>query len=161
MIPSLSPQQLQAACTALSSAALIRLVSEIDDHGAIPPRELARTLTDLTPHQIRQAIEQADALGLLDRSSCGLGLTAEGGDLADVYDATARWARRHNQPAPICDFAGRIRHTFALLGEPAAVDPRTTGGEAAAGLGRVHRLLAEWIHAHPSQQIRGAYGVAA
>ncbi|MGW7423591.1 regulator [Streptomyces sp. NPDC054813] len=161
MISAISPQQLKHACTALSGAALIRLVSEIDDHGAIPPRALTRTLTDLTTHQIRQATEQADALGLLDRAHSGLGLTAAGGDLADVYDATARWARRHNYPAPICDFAGRIRHTFALLGEPAAADPRTTDGEAAAELGRVHQLLAEWIHTHQSQQIRSTYGVAA
>ncbi|GGS93065.1 hypothetical protein [Streptomyces chromofuscus] len=160
MIPAISPQQLKRACTALSGAALIRLVSEIDDHGAIPPRALARTLTELTTHQIRQATEQADALGLLDRSHSGLGLTAAGQDLADVYDATARWARRHNHPAPICDFAGRIRHTFALLGEPTA-DPRPTDGEAAAELGRVYRLLAEWIHTHQSQQIRSTYGVAA
>ncbi|MFI5795935.1 hypothetical protein [Streptomyces sp. NPDC051677] len=160
MMPALSPQQLQVACTELSSAGLIRLVSEIDDHGAIPPRALACTLTDLTRDQIRQATEQADALGLLDRSHSGLGLTPAGGDLADLYDATARWARRNNYPAPVCDFAGRIRHTFALLGEPAA-NPRPTEGEADAELGRVQRLLAEWIHTHQPPQIRGDHGVAA
>ncbi|NJQ03362.1 hypothetical protein [Streptomyces zingiberis] len=160
MIPALSPQQLQAACTALSSAGLIRLISEIDDHGAIPPRALACTLNDLTRDQIRQATEEADAFGLLDRSHSGLGLTPAGADLADLYDATARWARRNNYPAPICDFAGRIRRTFALLGE-ASADPRPTEGGADAELGRVHRLLAEWIHTHQPQQIRGDHGVAA
>ena len=160
MIPALSPQQLQAACTELSSAGLVRLVSEIDDHGAIPPRALACTLTDLTRDQIRQATEQADTLGLLDRSHAGLGLTPAGGHLADLYDATARWARRHNYPAPVCDFAGRIRHTFSLLDE-ASADPRPAEGEADAELGRVHRLLTEWIHTHQSQQRHGAAGVAA
>ncbi|MEU9397766.1 regulator [Streptomyces sp. NPDC048324] len=160
MIHALTPQQFQAACAELSSAGLIRLVSEIDDHGAIPPRTLASTLTDLTRDQIRQATEQADALGLLDRSHSGLGLTPAGEDLADLYDATARWARRNNYPAPVCDFAGRIRHTFALLGESAAA-PRPREGEADAEFGRVHRLLAEWIHTHQLQQMRGDHGVAA
>lgn len=161
MIPALSPQQLRLACTQLSSADLIRLVSEIDDHGAIPPRALDHTFPDLAPQQIRQTIEQADSLGLLHRSGAGLGLTPGGEDLADVYDQAARWARRHNYPAPICDFASRIRHTFALLGEPAAANPHRTDGEAAAELGRVHRLLTEWIHTHQSQQRHGADGVAA
>ncbi|CAM5571761.1 HTH marR-type domain-containing protein OS=Streptomyces aurantiogriseus OX=66870 GN=GCM10010251_59930 PE=4 SV=1 [Streptomyces aurantiogriseus] len=156
-----SPQQLQAACTALSSASLIRLISEIDDHGAIPLRALACTLTDLTTDQIRKATKQADALGLLDRPGSGLGLTPAGQDLADVYDATARWARRNNYPAPISDFAGRIRHTFALLGQLAAADPRPRDDEADAELSRVHRLLAEWIHTHQSPQIHSADGVAA
>jgi DNA-binding HxlR family transcriptional regulator len=158
---SLSHQQLQRACTALSSTGLIRLVSEIDDHGAIPPRALARTLTDLTPQQIRRATEQAGALALLDHSRAGLGLTAAGQSLADVYDAAARWARRHNYPAPSGDFAGRIRHTFALLAELVAAVARPTDSEADVELGRVHQLLAEWIHTHHSQQIPGAYGVAA
>ncbi|MEU9246608.1 hypothetical protein [Streptomyces sp. NPDC048385] len=154
MIPTLSQQQVQHACTTLSSASVIRLVSEIDDHGAIPPRALARTLTDLTAHHLRQATEQADGLGLLDRSRTGLGLTAAGQDLADVYDATARWARRRNYPSPVCDFAGRIRHTFALLAEPTA---QSIGidSEADAELGYVRRLLAEWFHTHQFQQNRG------
>ncbi|MGW0708983.1 hypothetical protein ACWD4G_24045 [Streptomyces sp. NPDC002643] len=160
MMPALSPQQFRAACTALSSPGLIRLISEIDDHGAIPPRTLACTLTDLTRDQIRRATEQADALGLLDRSHPGLGLTPAGGALADLYDATARWARRHNYPAPVCDFAGRIRHTYALLSE-ASADPRPREGEADAELGRIHRLLAEWVYTHQTQQMRGDHGVAA
>jgi hypothetical protein len=161
VIPILATEQLQYACTTLASAGLVRLVSEIDDHGAIPPRALARTLPDLTPHQIRQATEQADALGLLDRSHRGLGLSAAGQDLADLYDATARWARRHNYPARICDFAGRIRHTLALLCESAVTDPRPQDGDAATGLGHVHRLLAEWVHTHQPQPTPDAYGAAA
>ncbi|MGP3733003.1 hypothetical protein ACTWJ9_07250 [Streptomyces sp. GDS52] len=158
MIPALSHQQLRGTCTALSSASLIRLVSEIDDHGAIPVRGLARTLAELSTRQIRQAIEQADALGLLTRTPGSVGLSAAGRDLADVYDATARWARRHNYPAPLCDFAGRIQHTFALLGMPTegTQDP---DGEQVAELGRIHRLMAEWVHTH--QRNRSTYGVAA
>ncbi|WSQ12926.1 hypothetical protein OG604_37030 [Streptomyces sp. NBC_01231] len=160
MMPSLSPQQIELACGPLSSASLIRLVSEIDDHGAIPPRALARTLTDLTAHHLRQATEQADALGLLDRSRTSLGLTTVGQDLADLYDATARWARRHNYPLPLCHFAGRIRHTFALLAEPTA-DSIASDSDAEAELGHVRRLLAEWFHTHQSQQSCGCDGVAA
>ncbi|MFE9308133.1 hypothetical protein ACFYM5_10575 [Streptomyces sp. NPDC006706] len=158
MIPALSHQQLRDTCTALSSAGLIRLVSEIDDHGAIPVCGLERALADLSTHQIRQAIEQADALGLLTRTSGSVGLSAAGRDLADVYDATARWARRHNYPAPLCHFAGRIQHTFALLVTPAA-DTRDSDGEHDAELGRVQRLLAEWVHTH--QRNCNTCGVAA
>ncbi|MFF7899692.1 hypothetical protein ACIP4X_29700 [Streptomyces sp. NPDC088817] len=158
MIPALSHQQLRDTCTALSSAGLNRLVSEIDDHGAIPVRGLERTLADLSPHQIRQAIEQAVALGLLTRTSGSVGLSAAGRDLADVYDATARWARRHNYPAQLCHFAERIHHTFALLATPAA-DTQDSDDEHDAELGRIHRLLAEWVHTH--QRNRSTYGVAA
>ncbi|MEF9902088.1 hypothetical protein ABZ669_13445 [Streptomyces hirsutus] len=158
MIPALSHQQLHAMCTALSSASLIRLVSEIDDHGAIPVRGLARTLADLSTRQIRQAIEQADVLGLLTRTPGSVGLSAAGRDLADVYDATARWARRHNYPAPLCDFAGRIQHTFALLGTTAE-GTQDSDGERDAELGRIHRLMTEWVHTH--QRNRSTHGVAA
>ncbi|MFD5656213.1 hypothetical protein [Streptomyces hirsutus] len=158
MIPALSHQQLRGTCTALSSASLIRLVSEIDDHGAIPVRGLARTLADLSTRQIRQAIEQADALGLLTRTPGSVGLSAAGRDLADIYDATARWARRHNYPTPLCDFAGRIQHTFALLGTPAAGTQDHLDGEHVAELGRIHRLMAEWVHAH--QRNHNTCGVA-
>ncbi|MEE1838028.1 regulator [Streptomyces sp. SP17KL33] len=160
MMPAFSPRQVQAASAELSSSGLIRLVSEIDDHGAIPPRTLSYTFADLTREQIRQAIGQADRLGLLDRSHAGLRLTPAGGDLADLYDASARWARRHNSPAPVCDFAERIRHTFALLGETSA-DPGLTAGETDAEFGRVQRLLAEWICTHQPRQICGDLGMAA
>lgn len=160
MIPALSHQQLKDTCTALSTAGLIRLVSEIDDHGAIPVRGLARTLPDISTHQLRQATEQADALGLLNRTPASMGLAAAGQDLADVYDATARWARQHNYPATHCDFAGRIRHTFALLGE-AAADARASDDQSNAELACVQRLLTEWIHTHQHQRAHGTYGFAA
>ncbi|MGW2822137.1 hypothetical protein ACWC24_14160 [Streptomyces sp. NPDC001443] len=160
MIPAISPQQLQHACAALSSADLICLVSEIDDHEAIPPRALTRTLTALTTHQIRQAVDQADTLGLLDRSLSGLELTAAGRDLADLYDATARWARRNNYPAATGDFAGRIHHTFALLAETIA-DARFARFEVDAELRRIRRQMADWLSAHQPQQTSCTSGVAA
>ncbi|MFE3645923.1 hypothetical protein ACFXOM_33955 [Streptomyces sp. NPDC059169] len=164
MTTSLSPEQLQPVCTALSSAALIRLISEIDDNGSIPSRGLARTLSDLTPHQIRHATEQAHALGLVHaRRGASLGLTESGADLADVYDATARWARRHEYPARSGDFTGRIRHTLALLAEPqvfaalaAAQAPshlaaagRLSTAKAAAELVQPWNALAQWLDANP------------
>ncbi|MFC9431582.1 hypothetical protein [Streptomyces sp. NPDC056987] len=154
-------QQLQRAGAVLSSPGLIRLVSEIDDHGAIPERGLARFLGDLSTHQIRQATMLADTLGLLDRTYDGLGLTAAGQSLADVYDATARWARRHNYPAPQSDFAGRIRHTFALLHDPTQAESGSADNGADAGPEHVRRLLAEWINAHQPQPSRDTYGAAA
>lgn len=155
-----SGRQAQRVSTVLSSPGLIRLVSEIDDHGAIPERGLARTLSDLSTHQIRQATEQARVLGLLDRSHTGLELSAAGQELADVYDATARWARRHNRPSRFGDFAGRIRHTVALLHEPAPTEG-SADNEPDAELAHVRRLLTEWIDAHQPPQDRGTYGVAA
>lgn len=154
-----SRRRLRDVRTVLSSAGLIRLVSEIDDHGAIPVRAMARTLTDLSTRQIRQAIEQADALNLLARTSAGVGLSAAGRDLADLYDTTARWARRHNYPAARCDFATRIRRTFTLLGEPSADDQGVAGSDSE--LGRVRLLMTEWIHAHEIQRDHGTNDFAA
>jgi DNA-binding HxlR family transcriptional regulator len=156
-----SRHQLQHTCQALALPALIRLVSEIDDHGTIPPRALARSLTALSTHQIRQAIERADALGVLHRSRVGLGLTAAGRDLADFYDAAARWARRHNYPEPVSNFPERIRRVLLLLSDPAAPQPPLHSGDAATGLRQVHRLLTSWIEAHQQQAHQSAYGVAA
>ncbi|MEE1797371.1 hypothetical protein PUR57_01480 [Streptomyces sp. JV176] len=161
MTTSPSARLHQSTSAVLASPGLIRLISEIDDHGAIPERGLARTLGDLSTHQIRQATEHADILGLLDRSYAGLGLTTAGQDLADVYDATARWARRHDYPAPVGDFAGRIRHTFALLHKPTPTEPRSADNEADPELAHVRELLTQWGDTHQPQQDRGAYGVAA
>ncbi|MFE4059936.1 hypothetical protein ACFXP3_27200 [Streptomyces sp. NPDC059096] len=151
--------QFQRTSTVLSSPGLIRLISEIDDHGVIPERGLARTLGDLSTHQIRQATELAGTLGLLDRSYAGLGLTAAGEELADVYDATARWARRHDYPSPVRDFAGRIRHTFGLLQQPTRAEPGTPDNRAE--LANVRRMLIEWIDQHQGQPLRDTHGSAA
>lgn len=166
MTPSFSREQLRRLCTALSEAALIRLITEIDDNGPIPPRSAGRIFPDLAPHQIRRATERAHALGLIhSRVGGGLGLTESGVPLAEVYDVTARWARRHAYPAPAGDFAGRVRHTFALLAEPrvhaalTAAEPslgRTGGGiplpdseVVEPGLAGPWRLLMQWLRANP------------
>ncbi|MFF3501164.1 hypothetical protein [Streptomyces sp. NPDC003247] len=161
MNPVLSHQRLQRVCPALSSAGLIRMVSEIDDHGAIPSRALARTLTGLSTTQIRQAVAQADTLGLLDRSRSGLGLTPAGRDLADLYDATARWARHHNYPSRVSNFSERIRSVMVLLSEPTVTEWRQQDGDA-AGLREVNRLLTEWADTHQQREHhQSAYDVAA
>ncbi|MFJ7997518.1 hypothetical protein ACIQ7D_10285 [Streptomyces sp. NPDC096310] len=158
---STSGQQLQLASSVMASPGLIRLVSEIDDNGAIPERGLACTLGDLSTHQIRQATEQADTLELLDQSYAGLELTAAGQGLADVYDATARWARRHNYPSAQSDFAGRIRHTFALLDAQAGARSGLVDNRADAGLAHVRILLTEWMDTHQPQPGRDTFGPAA
>ncbi|MGW4345300.1 regulator [Streptomyces sp. NPDC004690] len=145
----------RSTITLLSSPALIRLITEIDDHGAIPTRRLAATLCDLSPHQLRRATDAARAHGLVRTAPGGLDLTEAGLELADLYDATARWARRHDYPARVCDFTARIRHTLDLLHRPLD-GPRSTaskqspGVEAAADLHRPRVLLAQWLTAHHS-----------
>ncbi|MBB0242699.1 hypothetical protein FNQ90_00890 [Streptomyces alkaliphilus] len=158
MTPDSARQHLRDTCTVLSCPVLIRLIGEIDDHGAIPARALTRTFADLPTHRVRQAVEQADALGLLTRTTAGLDLSSAGRDLADLYDATARWARGHQHPAPLCDYAGRIRHTFALLGT-GAPHPRASDDERDVGLARIEQLMSRWIHAH--RRSRDAYGITA
>ncbi|MFK0120076.1 regulator [Streptomyces sp. NPDC090994] len=159
MNPALSHHQ--TACRSLSSAGLIRLVSEIDDHGAIPPRALARTLSDLSTTQIRTAMEQADRLGLLDRSGSGLGLSPAGRGLADLYDAIARWARHHNHPQRIGTFTERIRSVLSVLAEPASTEPLLRDDDATTGLGHIRRLLADWVETHQQPEHQSSYGVAA
>ncbi|MCE7081710.1 hypothetical protein [Streptomyces sp. ST2-7A] len=158
MTPDSARHHLHDTCTALSCSVLIRLIGEIDDHGALPARALTRTFTDLPAHRIRQAVEQADALGLLTRTAGGLDLSSAGRDLADLYDATARWARGHQHPASLCDFAGRIRHTFALMGTETP-HPRASGDERDVGLARIEQLMSRWIRAH--RRSRDAYGITA
>ncbi|MBW1597267.1 hypothetical protein [Streptomyces sp. JJ38] len=153
-----STADVRHACTVLSSPALIRLITEIDDNGPIPPRGLARTLADLPVHRLRQATDLARALGLV-RPGSGLGLTAPGLELADIYDASARWARRHAYPAAVCDFTGRIQHTLAALAEApvvaadgsprAATDGPLPSADAVADLAGPRDLLLQWLHTNP------------
>ena len=157
---TLSTIDTQRAHAVLSSPALIRLITEIDDNGPIPPRALTRTLTDLPADHLRHSADQARALGLVHvQPGAGLSLTRAGVELADVYDALARWARRHKRPAPVCDFTGRIQHTLALLAQPPVrpshSDPRRradvvpANSEDGADFARLRRLLQEWLHDHP------------
>lgn len=165
MTPSYSREQLRRVSTVLSEPALIRLITEIDDNGPVPPRSSGRIFPDLAPHRIRHAIERAHALGLIHtRVGGGLGLTESGVLLAEVYDVTARWARQHAYPARTGDFAGRIRHTFALLSEP-RVHAALTAAEPSSlrisvgiplpdaevvepGLSGPWRLLMQWLRAN-------------
>ncbi|MFF4871501.1 regulator [Streptomyces sp. NPDC000961] len=109
------PCEFERTCSALASPELIRLITEIDDNGTVPPRGLARTLPDLSPHQLRHATEQAHALGLV-RARQGLSLTESGTQLAEVYDEAARWARAHDYPGVTNTFVTRVRATLQLLG---------------------------------------------
>ncbi|MFJ2739639.1 regulator [Streptomyces sp. NPDC087440] len=149
----------QGACRALSTASLVRLITEIDDNGTIPPRGLASALPDLTPHHVRRATERARDLGLVRvRAGQGLSLTESGLHVAELYDAISRWARRFAYPAPTCDFAGRIRHTLALLSAPQVLSVLTkaqpasghlpVSEEATRALAEVWTLLDQWLRVY-------------
>lgn len=147
------------AAELLASRSLIRLVTEIDDNGAIPSRRLAGTLSDLSPHQLRSASDTARTYGLVRVApGAGLELTESGRELADLYDAMARWARRHSVPEPVCEFSSRIRHVLALLA-PSLPTERVgssfmrIGDGAEAGLIRLRTLLTQWL-AHHTQVAR-------
>ncbi|WP_181786085.1 regulator [Streptomyces phytophilus] len=112
----LGAAELGAAARVLSSPALIRLITEIDDNGPIPPRMLTATLPDLTRSRARRAVHIARAHGLVQAGPAGgLDLTESGSHLAAFYDSTARWARHHAYPAPVSTFTTRIQHTLDHL----------------------------------------------
>ncbi|WP_406495197.1 regulator [Streptomyces sp. NBC_01604] len=132
----------QRAVELLASRPMVRLVTEIDDNGAIPPRRLAGTLPDLSTHQLRSASDTARAHGLIRIApGTGLELTEAGMELAGLYDEMARWARRHSVPAPVCEFSSRIRHVLALLAP--SLTERADGAEV--GLARFRTLLIQWL----------------
>jgi hypothetical protein len=151
---------LSNAFTLLSSPALIRLITEIDDNGAIPPRRLADILPDILPHHLRRTAEAARDHGLVQVApGVGLELTEAGRELADFYDATARWARRHAYPTRVCDFTSRLRHTLGLM-ERSLVAYHADGSRrraiaclpsavAATDLDRPQALLLQWLTANP------------
>ncbi|MFG3043166.1 hypothetical protein ACGFYZ_40340 [Streptomyces sp. NPDC048330] len=159
MTASCTTAELRDTVTMLSSPPLIRLITEIDDNGPIPPRGLASTLADLSTHQLRQTADLARTLGLIHvRPGTGLGLTEAGTELADVYDATARWARCHAYPSGISDFTTRVQHTLRLMTETLAPDtadgPRCQTGdhlpsaEWDADFVRACDLLRHWLSAY-------------
>ncbi|GAA0661800.1 hypothetical protein GCM10009535_46710 [Streptomyces thermocarboxydovorans] len=163
---TLTPAAIRHACTVLSAPGLIRLVTEIDDNGPIPPRSLTRTLPDLPVPQLRHSVEQARAFGLIhNRPGAGLSLTPSGSGLADVYDAMARWARHHGLPAPVCDFTSRVQHTLSLYAVPTAVtsqEAREGAPVIETGEKNVRRrdLLTQWLHENP-QLVQGPEPVLA
>ncbi|MEU6243958.1 regulator [Streptomyces sp. NPDC047024] len=152
--------ELHAAVRLLASRSLIRLITEIDGNGAIPPRRLSGILLDVSRHRLRRTIEAARAHGLVRVvPGTGLELTEAGVELADLYDASARWARHHAYPAPTCDFSSRISHCLRLLepslatdlsGSPSHPDIEDLdSAEAEADLCRPRALLVQWLAAHP------------
>ncbi|MFK0288458.1 regulator [Streptomyces sp. NPDC090499] len=155
MTTAMTSAEALRAVELLASRPLVRLVTEIDDNGAIPPRRLAPTLPDLSTHQVRSASDTARAHGLiLITPGAGLELTPAGTELADLYDAMARWARRHAVPAPVCEFSSRIRHVLGLLapsltGEYVDNPSPLDGGEDEAGLARPRMLLIRWLADNP------------
>ncbi|GAA1159886.1 hypothetical protein GCM10009654_15060 [Streptomyces hebeiensis] len=151
-----TPAELRNIVALLASPGLIRLITEIDDNGAIPPRRTASTLPDLSPRHLRRATEAARTHGLVRTApGTGMELTETGAELADLYDATARWARRHAYPTQVCDFTRRIQHALDLLAPSlvtehaegshrlANADPLST--EAEADLARPRALLLQWL----------------
>ncbi len=152
--------EVRTALELLASRSLIRLVTEIDDNGAILPRRLAGTLPDLSTHQLRSASDTACAHGLVRVApGAGLELTEPGAELADLYDAVARWARRHAVPAPVCEFSSRIRHVLDLLAPSLTTEgadglsplsaARLTSAGAEADLARPRTLLLQWLAGNP------------
>ncbi|MDF9811797.1 regulator [Streptomyces sp. SPB162] len=147
--------EVHRAVELLASRPLVRLVTEIDDNGAVPPRRLAGVLPDLSTRQLRSASGTARAHGLVRVApGAGLELTDAGMELADLYDAMARWARRHTVPAPVCEFSSRIRHVLDLLAPSLTAEradrpsPLISGGTE-AGLARPRTLLIQWLAENP------------
>ncbi|WP_435599823.1 regulator [Streptomyces sp. C10-9-1] len=141
--------ELHRATALLASPPLVRLITEIDDNGAIPPRRLAGIISDLSRHHLCCAVETARTHGLV-RSVPGVGLelTETGSALADLYDATARWARHHNRPHPVSDFTSRVRHTFDLLAASLATDA-LDGSRAETSLDGLRELMLQWLAGNP------------
>ncbi|AXG80782.1 regulator [Streptomyces paludis] len=152
--------EVRNATELLASRSLIRLITEIDDNGAIPPQRLTATFTDLSSHQLRRATETARTHGLVRNTpGTGLELTHAGSELADLYDATARWSRRHAYPAPVCEFSNRVRHVLGLLTPSLAAEStdiparlsttRLSSVEAEADLAHPRALLLHWLAGNP------------
>ncbi|RZD82203.1 regulator [Streptomyces albidoflavus] len=142
----LTSAQAQRTLQLLASRPLVRLITEIDDNGAVPPRRLASTLPDLSPHQLRSASATARAHGLVRRApGAGLELTSAGAGLADLYDAMARWARRQGGPDPVCEFSSRVQHVLDLLAPSLTAERADDTNET---LARLSTLLTQWLAAN-------------
>ncbi|QHC18954.1 regulator [Streptomyces sp. GF20] len=138
--------QAQRTVQLLASRPLVRLITEIDDNGAVPPRRLASTLPDLSPHQLRSASATARTHGLVRRApGAGLELTSAGTGLADLYDAMARWARRQGGPDSVCEFSSRVQHVLDLLAPSLTAERADDTNET---LARLRTLLTQWLAAN-------------
>jgi hypothetical protein len=137
------------AIRALTLPGLIRLVTEIDDNGPISHRRgsLQGAFGDLTPGQLRHAIDVARDLGLVhadEQAPDRYRLTMSGQALAEVYDTAARWARARHFPDTSTDFVTRVQHTLQLhSGNPHA------SGATSLEPSAPHEALAEFLQANP------------
>ncbi|MFI2204653.1 hypothetical protein ACH47Z_28475 [Streptomyces sp. NPDC020192] len=139
--------QERRAIRTLALPGLIRLITEIDDNGPISHRRgsLQGAFGDLTPGQLRHAIDTARDLGLVhadEQAPDRYQLTASGEDLAEVYDTAARWARIHQFPSCASDFVTRVQYTFQLQSSESTTHTKT---EPSAP----QEALSEWLEAHP------------
>ncbi|MFJ9085793.1 hypothetical protein ACIRL3_25560 [Streptomyces sp. NPDC102384] len=132
----------------LTLPALIRLVTEIDDNGPISHQKgsLQSAFGDLTPGQLRHAIDVARDLGFVhadEQAPDRYRLTASGEALAEVYDTAARWARARHFPDTSSDFVTRVQHTLQLSSR----SPQAPGSSLEPSA--PHQVLAEFLQAYP------------
>lgn len=162
---TLSEPVTRRVLTTLTLPGLIRLVSEIDDHGPVGRGSLGVTFDDLSRHQLRHALDTARALGVIetdDHAPARYRLTEDGENLAEVYDRAARWARTHQYPSSSSDFITRVQRTLQLpvrlpgTGEDQRSTPDqgvATGFAADPSAGRdleaIQAALVEWTEAGP------------
>ncbi|MGW5679950.1 hypothetical protein ACWEV4_33590 [Streptomyces sp. NPDC003860] len=120
----LADARLARAVEVLGHPGVIRLVSEIDDHGPVARHMLSRTFPDLPLQQVRDGSVLARAHRLLQNGQQAgqpaYRLTGRGAALADVYDTSARWARAHHHPTQHASFTTRVRATLTLLAQNTA-----------------------------------------
>ncbi|WP_405729222.1 hypothetical protein OG885_09915 [Streptomyces sp. NBC_00028] len=136
------------AIRTLTLPALIRLVTEIDDNGPISHRRgsLQGAFGDLTPGQLRHAIDVARDLGLVhadEQAPDRYRLTQSGEALAEVYDTAARWARARHFPDASTAFVTRVQHTLQLSSR----SPHSSGAPLEPSA--PHEALADFLQANP------------
>ncbi|MEU3602644.1 hypothetical protein ABZ714_28605 [Streptomyces sp. NPDC006798] len=135
---------------AVSSPALIRLITEIDDHGPLSTTLLGRTFPDLTRRDVLQARDTALHLGLITTGHGTYELTGHGADLAEAYDQAARWARRHGLPARNASFISRVQTAVDHATLPDRHDETHASAPAA-----VRDALTRWTTAVPDEAEAG------
>ncbi|WP_327352818.1 hypothetical protein [Streptomyces sp. NBC_01304] len=132
----------------LTLPGLIRLVTEIDDNGPISHQKgsLQGAFGDLTPGQLRHAIDIARDLGLVhadQQAPDRYRLTESGEALAELYDTAARWARTRHFPDTSTDFVTRVQHTLQLNSR----SPHASGSTLEPSA--PHQVLSEFLQANP------------
>ncbi|MGW6455100.1 regulator [Streptomyces sp. NPDC055078] len=141
MTTRLAADQVTQTVEVIGHPGVIRLVTEIDDHGPVPRHMLSRTFPDLPRQQIRDGSVLAREHRLVrtgqQARQPAYQLTDHGTALADVYDTAARWARANDYPTRVGDFTTRVRATLALLS--ADHDQKLPDG-----LGDLREALSAW-----------------